>query len=240
MPTTLRFLCPCLLSLALLTGAAAQAQSVYPPPSNVLALSASASGEVPQDMLTVTLSAMREGSDAATVQAQLKQVLDAALTEARKTARPGQLEVRTGGFGLSPRWVQGRTSGWQGAAQLIIEGRDIAAVSTLAGRLPGMSVAGAGFSLSREAREQAEAELSAQAIARYRALADNYAKQFGFAGWTLREVQVNSQGDYPMIRSIPMSLQVSKTVAPDAPLPVEPGKATVTVGVSGSVQMSVK
>lgn len=230
-----------LLPLALAAACSvAQAQSVYPPPSNVLGLSASATADVPRDLLSVTMWVQREGSEAAQVQAQLKQVLETALAEARKSARPGQLEVRTGGFSLFPRWVQGKTSGWQGSAELVIEGRDIAAVSALSGRLPGMVVQGAGFSLSREAREQAEAELSSQAIARYRALADNYAKQFGFAGWTLREVQVNTLGDFGGPRPMAMSAPMVKTMAADAPLPVEAGKASVTVGVSGSVQMSVK
>ena len=64
----------------------------------MLSLSASASLEVPNDMLTVLLATRREGSDAQQVQQALKQALDAALTEARKSAKPGQVEVRTGNF----------------------------------------------------------------------------------------------------------------------------------------------
>jgi predicted secreted protein len=236
---TTRLLTCLLMPLALSLSAGAAAQSVYPPPSNVLSLSASASTEVPRDMLGVTMWATREGSDATTVQAQLKQALDAALNEARKAARPGQLEVRTGGFSLMPRYVKGVINGWQGTAELILEGRDIPAISQLAGRLPTMTVARVGFSLSREAREQVETEVAAQAIARYRAHADVYAKQFGFGGWTLREVQVNTQGDpggpVPMMRA-----QMAPAMAADSPLPVEAGKASVTVTVNGSVQLSIK
>jgi len=50
-----------------------------PPPQGVLGLSANASSEVAKDVLSVTFSTTREGSDANTVQAQLKQALDAAL-----------------------------------------------------------------------------------------------------------------------------------------------------------------
>ena len=49
------------------------------------------------------MTTTREGQDAATVQSQLKQALDAALAEARKAARPGQVEVQTGNFSLYPR-----------------------------------------------------------------------------------------------------------------------------------------
>ena len=81
----------------------ATAQGAAPPPVNVVALSASATVELPRDWLTVAFSTTREAADAATVQSQLKQALDAALAEARKGARPGQLEVQTGAFSLYPR-----------------------------------------------------------------------------------------------------------------------------------------
>jgi predicted secreted protein len=228
-----------LLPLALVLPAWAGAQGVYPPPANVLTLSASATAEVPRDMLGVTMSTTRDGADASTVQAQLKQALDAALAEARKAAKPGQVDVRTGAFNLMPRYApKGGINGWQGTAELVIEGRDIPAISQLAGRLPTMTVARVGFSLSREAREKVEADVAAQAIARYRAQADTYAKQFGFGGWSLREVQVNTQGDFggpaPMMRA-----QMAPAMA-DAALPVEAGKASVTVSVNGSVQLSIK
>ncbi len=74
-----------------------------PPPQGVLGLSANASVEVAKDLIAVTFSTTREGTDANTVQAQLKQALDAALGEAKKAARPGQVDVQTGNFSLYPR-----------------------------------------------------------------------------------------------------------------------------------------
>lgn len=235
-PLSVRLLLPLALTLPVWV----QAQSVYPPPANVLSLSAIATIEVPRDLLGVTLSTTREGSDAAAVQAQLKQALDAALTEARKAARPGQLEVRTGAFHLMPRYApKGGINGWQGTAELVIEGRDIPAISQLAGRLPGVTVARVEFGLSREAREQVESEVAARAIARYRAQADIYARQFGFGGWTLREVNVNTQQEFgrPVMT---MARAPASAPPPDAPLPVEAGTTTVTVTVNGSVQLSIK
>jgi predicted secreted protein len=81
-----------------LLGAAACSWAAPPtaPPQNVMSLTASASMEVPLDQLTVVLTAVKEGSEAPLVQTQLRLALDAALAEARKAVRPGQLEVRTG------------------------------------------------------------------------------------------------------------------------------------------------
>lgn len=218
----------------------AQPQSAGPAreaPQNIAQLSASGTVEVPQDWLTISMNTTREGSDALAVQTQLKQALDAALAEARKAAQPGQIEVRTGHFGLSPRHGRdGRINGWQGTTEMIIEGRDFARLSALAGRIQTLTLGQVGFSLSREARQKVEAEAQAQAIERFRAKAGDIAKAFGFAAYTLREVSVSSadRGPVPMPRMMAMEARTSMA---DAPVPVEAGKSSVTVTVAGSVQM---
>ena len=224
----------------LLATLAATAQTVLPAPQNVLTLAASATTEVTRDWLGVTMSTTREGAEAAAVQAALRQALDAALVEARKAVKAGQLEVRTGGFSISPRYApKGGISGWQGGAELVLEGRDTAAISQLVGRLATLTVARVGFSLSREAREKVETDVAAQAITRFRAIADAYAKQFGFSGYSIREVNVNASGDGPT----PMPMMRSQMAGPalsEASLPVEAGRANVTATVNGSVQMSIR
>ena len=219
----------------LLGGRAAAAET--PPPQGVVSLSASASVEVVRDLLTITLSTTREGADAATVQSQLKQALDAALAEAKRAARPGQLEVQTGNFSISPRYTnKGASNGWQGSAELVLEGRDMQAIGQLTGRITTLTIARVGYNLSRELREKSEGEVSAQAIARYRAKAADYAKQFGYAGYAIREVNVNANEQMPP-RGVPMQMK-AMAVASEEALPVEPGKGMVSVNVSGTVQMN--
>jgi len=115
---------------------AAPAQ-LLPVPQDVLTLSASSSVEVQYDVIAMTMSASREGSDASAVQSQLRQAVDAALSEARKAQRPGQIEVRTGAFSLTPRYGNRGTSitGWIGTGEVVLEGRDMAAIAQVAGRL---------------------------------------------------------------------------------------------------------
>jgi predicted secreted protein len=223
-------------SLAALVSVAATAQTVAPP-MNVMSLSASASAEVTMDLLSVTLSTTREGPDAGTVQSQLKQALDAALAEARRVAKPGQLDVQTGNFSLYPRYAaKGGITGWQGRAELLLEGRDTQAIAQLAGRIQTLTIGRVAYGLSREARERVEADVTAQAITRFRERALAHAQQFGFSGYTLREVQVGSQ-DAPMFASAPPMRMRTAAASADEALPVEAGKATVTSTVSGSVQM---
>jgi predicted secreted protein len=206
-------------------------------PQGVVSLSTSASVEVTRDVLGVTFGTTKEGTDAASVQSQLKQALDAALAEAKKAARPGQVDVQTGNFSLAPRYTnKGVVNGWQGSAELIVEGRDMQAIGQLTGRITTLTISRVGYTLSRELREKSEAEVSGQAIARYRAKASDYAKQFGYSGYTIREVNVSTnEPQQPM----PMAAMRMKTMsAPaDESLPVEPGKGTVTVSVNGTVQL---
>lgn len=209
-----------------------------PPPQGVVNLSSSASLEVVRDLLSITFNTTREGADAAAVQSQLKQALDAALAEAKKVARPGQIEVQTGNFSLSPRYTsKGATNGWQGSAELIVEGRDMQGIGQLSGRITTLTISRVGYALSRELRERSEGEVAAQAITRYRAKAAEYARQFGYAGYTIREVNVSGNEQQPMPRAVAMSARAAAS-AYDEALPVEPGKGVVMVNVSGTVQMT--
>lgn len=223
------------LAAAAWPGAWAQ---TLPAPQNLMSLSATASAEVTMDLLTITLSTTRDGADAAAVQSQLKQALDAALAETRRVARPGQVEVRTGNLSLFPRYApKGGINGWQGTVQLVVEGRDMPAISQLAGRITTLTIARVGQGLSREAREKVEGETTAQAIARFRERAQQQSQLFGFSGYQIREVQVGTQ-EPPS----PMPVQAMRVQAMASPtaeaLPVEAGKATVGSTVSGSVQMT--
>ena len=226
------------LALCTVLAAANAAADTLPPPLGVVSLSASASLEVTKDLLGITLNTTREGQDAASVQSQLKQALDAALTEAKKAAKPGQLEVQTGGFSLSPRYTsKGVINGWQGSTELIVEGRDMQAIGQLTGRITTLTISRVAYSLSRELREKTEGEVSAQAIARYRAKAADYAKQFGYGSYVVREVNVSSN-EQPGVPAPMYRVKAMSVTSSDESLPVEAGKGVVTVSVNGTVQMN--
>jgi len=225
------------IALAAAAGAgSAMAQNGAAPPQNVLQLTASGTVEVQQDLLSVTLTTTRDAADAATVQTQLKAAVDAALAEAKKNAQPGQLDVRTGNFSLSPRYTrEGKINGWQGTAEMVLEGRDFPRITQTAGRISTLNVGNVGFALSREQRARSETEAQTIAIENFKQKANELAKGFGFGGYTLREVSVNANDGGP-IRPRVMAA-AAKSFSADAPVPVEAGKTSVVVTVSGSVQL---
>ena len=235
MKKTLQWITACAL-LAGATGTFAQGNTPVML-QNVAQLSAQGTVEVQQDMLSISLATSRDGADAATVQTQLKQALDAALAEARKTALPGQMDVRTGNFNLNPRYGKdGKINGWQGRTELVLEGRDFTRITTTAGKIQSLTLGNVSFALSREMRAKVEAEAQTMAIERFKLKANEIAKSFGFSSYTLREVAIDSSdnGYSPRPRVMAMS---AKTSMDSAPIPVEAGISTVQVNVNGSVQM---
>ncbi|MDP4299544.1 SIMPL domain-containing protein [Leptothrix discophora] len=204
-----------------------------------LSLSAEASTEVALDTLTVVMRAQREGTDAAIVQAQLKQLLDAALTTARRE-RSDALEVSTGVFNLSPRYGrEGRINGWIGVAELVLKGRDTGRIAALAGKLDGLMVQSTQYSLSSAARDQHQGALTAQAIRQFRQRAGEMSEQFGYRGYTLVEAQVtrleSEEGGRPPI----MLMKAAAAPMADAvPLPTEGGKGRLGVTVQGTIRMT--
>lgn len=207
----------------------------WTPPQNVLQLSATGTVEVQQDLLSMTLVTTRDGAEAAAVQGQLKTAVDAALAEAKKDAQPGQMEVRTGNFSLAPRYSRdGKINGWQGSAELVLEGRDFPRITRTAGRITTLNVGNVGFALSRELRQKSEAEAQTQAIDNFKRKADELAKGFGFGSYSLREVSVSASQGGPMR---PRMMAAEAASFKSAEVPVEAGKSAVVVNVSGSVQL---
>ena len=213
------------------------AQNNAAPQLNVVQLSASATVEVQQDTLSISLNTSKDGADAGAVQTQLKIALDTALNEAKKSSLPGQMDVRTGNFSLYPRYgKEGKLNGWLGTAELVLEGKDFARISSTAGKIQTLTMGSVSFSLSREQRQKAEADVQATAIERFKTKAGEIAKSFGFSSYTLREVSVNAndQGFSPRPRMMAMA---AKSMVADEAVPVEAGKASVVVTVSGAVQL---
>jgi predicted secreted protein len=205
----------------------------WQPPSGVLSLTAQAVTEVPTDVVHLTLAAEQEGPEPAAISSALSARAQQVIAEAKRT--PG-VQAESGGFTIHPNTDRnGKISTWRGRSEVILQSRDFAAVSKLAGQLANqMQVQNINFSLSREARQAAEGKLTEQAVASFRDKAQATARLFGYGGYAIRNVQVGEAGAVtPMPR-----MYAAKTMMADAtPVPVEGGKAQVTVTVTGSVQM---
>lgn len=209
--------------------------------SNVVSLSSSGFLEVAQDWLTLRMNTTREGKDAASVQAQLKAAMDGAMVIARAgAAADQQLQVRSGAFGVYPRYDKnGKISGWQGSTELVMEGRDFTRIARTAGQIQALTVSSMAFSLSREAQQKLESDVQALAIDRFKRRASEVAKGFGFADYKLGEINISSadQMDGRMLQRGAMAMEAKSAFDQAEPLAMEPGFSKVNVTVSGTVQL---
>jgi len=216
------------------TGVFGQTSAVDGPARRVT-LSAQGQVQVAQDLMTVSMSTTREGIEAQTVQSQLKSALDVALALVKQDAAPGLMEVRTGRFGLAPRYGRdGKISGWHGSAELVLEGSDFLRITAAAGKVQTLAVARVGFGLSPQQRERAQAQAQAQAIAAFRLRASDIAKAFDAPGYVLDDVQLRYDDVFNQPRPEMMAV---RAMADSAPVPVEAGLTTVQVSASGSVRL---
>ncbi|EJO53816.1 SIMPL domain-containing protein [Burkholderia multivorans] len=223
-----------------LASPAVHAQAVnphFPEPAGVLSLSSQASADVPQDIIHITLFYEQQAKDPGSLTSALNQRADAALAQAKGVSG---VSAHTGAFSVYPSTDRdGKISAWRGRTEVVLESRDFAAASKLAGQLSNlMQVANVEFSLSPEAQRAAEQKLTTEAIKSFRARADEAAKAFGYSSYTIRDVNVGSgRNVQPYPRMMAMAAAPMDSAKMSAPIAVEGGKATVSVTVNGSVQM---
>jgi len=226
---------PTLFALLVLLATTGAAETSQQPFFNVVSLDASATAEVPTDTLTITLFTEEQGADPTELATRVNTRLDQALTRAKSETG---VDTRSGNYQTNPVYDRAnQITGWRIRAELTLESRDFRAASALASRLqPAMKLSAMAFSLSRAAREKAEAALLTEALARYQAKAQVIAKALGFPGYALGQVAVQSEG--PIVRPVAyraMAMSAMADAAPAPPVPVEGGRNAVTVTVSGSV-----
>lgn len=226
-----------LFTAALLASAGARAQTVAPEPSGVLSLAAETSTEVPQDVVDITLFYEQEAPDAASLTSTLNQHADAALRMAKGV---DHVSARSGAFTVYPTTDRdGKIAAWRGRTEVVLESRDFSAATKLAGKMTdAMQVSSVSFSLSPEVQRATEEKLSTQAIASFRNQAQNAAQAFGYNSFTIREVNVGRNGSGPRPVMMLAARAMNATAKMAAPMAVEAGTSTVTVSVSGSVQMN--
>lgn len=224
-----------LVTLALAAAATASAQTSQQPFFNVVTIEASATADVPTDTLTVTMFAEEQGPDPAVIAARVNARLDEALTRAK---REPKVEAHSGNYQTTPVYDRAnQITGWRIRADLVFESRDFKAAATLAGALqPALKLSSMTFSLSRGAREAAEAALLTEALSRFQEKARAVAKGLGFPGYVLGQIVVRNEASMPppiAFRGVAMAAMADGGAAP--PVPAEGGKNAVTVNVSGSV-----
>lgn len=208
--------------------AAASAQA-----GTLVDLAAEASRPAINDQLTAVVYVETQGSDPAEIARRVNQEIAGASKLIR--GRSG-VSVKSGNQSTWP--VYGRDQvieHWRMRSELIIESRDLAAVSGLIGELQQRRLAVGRISQTPapETRRKVEDEATRDAIQAFRARAEVIAATLG-KGWKIRQLSVSQQGG---ISPVPVFRAARAMVAEAAPAPLEAGETLLTTTVSGQIEL---
>lgn len=121
---------------------------------------------------------------------------------------------------------------WRVRAEIAIESGDVGAVASLLGSLQGkFGVSGLNFRPSPDAAAKAENAATLDAIAAFRARAELIASAFGKT-FHIRKLEVRSPG-----LARPTLMRAAAPMVGAAALPLEAGETSLTVNVSGQIEL---
>ncbi|MBB1625051.1 SIMPL domain-containing protein [Achromobacter sp. UMC71] len=244
--TKLGAACAAVAALAVAQPVFAQAQAPAPAAtesaanrSPELTLQATASSEVKQDTVRITLSAEVEAADQPAAGKKLTAMLDDVAKRARDTKG---VDVRTGSFNVWPNSSSGskvvKNAGWRGQGEIILESKDFPAAAALASTLSDKTaISNISFSLSREVREAEERKLLKEAAQAFKDRALAASNAFGFSGYRLSKLELGGSGGVtPMPRMMgAMAKDASGGAGFSADVPLEAGDVTVSISVNGTI-----
>jgi predicted secreted protein len=200
-----------------------------------MTLQANASDQVKQDTVVITISANVEAADQSTAGKKLSAALDDLMKRAKDAAG---VEVRTGGYSVWPNNNdKGKLVNWRGQGSIVLQSKDFAAASDLAGKLGDKSaITNIGFTLSPAARDAAERKLLKQAAQAFRERALAASSAFGFSGYRIEKIELGGSGGVvaPAPRMFSAMAKGGAAQA-SADVPLEPDNVTVSVDVNGTI-----
>lgn len=199
-------------------------------------LNESAGREVEQDTLVATLAAHAEAGSPQDAQAQVNETMEQAIATA---ATVEGVRRSTGGYQVYQQFDrEGQPRNWVAEQDLRLTTTEAAGLLDLVGELQdkGLLLRGLAYTLSREAREALEEELTSAAIERVRARADSVAAALEMDVERIVMLRVGGVDDPPpMPRMMDMRAAQAESMAPPSALP---DLETVTVTVEAEVALS--
>lgn len=213
----------------------AKASTRYPYAS----LQAEAVTEVAQDTVRITLAAENRGVGQTEVASALTETVDSVMKQVR--GKDG-IKAYSGNFQIWPmNDKDGLISNWRGRAEIILESTDFDAASRLAAQVADrMPISNLSFFVAPAERARYEAELLEQAASAFKERADALAKAFGYASYSIREIQLGGSGaSYQPERR--MMAMVASADAPAAHgVPLEGGTERISLSVQGTIFLHAK
>ncbi len=203
---------------------------------NQVSLHAQVETSVNHDNMSVTLFTEAQNEDPAKLAEQITRTLNDALSTARKQEK---VKVSSGNRSSQPVYDEKRENiiAWRERGEIVLEGSDFAAISSLTGELLGdLSLADMQFSLSPASRSSTEDTLIADAIEAFKSRANIATRSLGGAGYKIVNLNLNTQFMQPMRYRGQQKMAMAADMEMSAPA-VEGGQSDVTVSADGTIEI---
>ncbi|HEY6280634.1 MAG TPA: SIMPL domain-containing protein [Burkholderiales bacterium] len=198
---------------------------------NVVDLQAEAQREIQNDLMTASLYVEQSGENPARVSNSVNKIVNEAL---RVAGDVKNVKARTEGYQTYPVYGKNKLlEAWRVRSEIRLESKDFSALSNLIGKLQStLQLSYLGFTVSPEARRQAENELIAEAISNFRGRADIVKQSLKGREFKIRRMSVNTSGFHPR-PVLARGIAAQEVAAPN----VEGGTSQVTVNVNGTIEV---
>lgn len=201
---------------------------------NQISLDASASSEVKNDTMMVTLYAQEEGSNAALLSDKVNKKINTALAELK---RHKAIKVETESYSTTPVYNKSQVIAWQVKQSIRLESKDMALMSDVLGKLQqDLKLGSIAFDVSREKAESETQSLIDQALAAYAKRATQVSKQLDASSYKIVNMNVSTttgSQPYRYKRANVMMADAAPVTSPE----VAQGEKTLTVRVSGTIEL---
>ena len=199
-----------------------------------ISLAASASKEVNQDELQLTLYALSESEDARSSVAEVSNRIRKAL--AALNARPA-VRAQTGSFTTHPVYHKQQITGWRSRQTIIVKSQDAALLSQLLGQLqPYVQLDNMRYEISENVRQQVENDLITAAIKNLQERARLVTNSLGRQKYRLVDMNISTSQPRPqLLQARAMSARTDAAVAPA----IQPGTRQVQVLINGKIEVQL-
>ncbi len=198
-------------------------------------LSASASVEIENDLMTVQLVVEDEDTDSAALAERINQKMLWALLQLEQFH---SIKSSTRDYNTYPIYEQKRISGWRSSQTLQLQGSMFDDIKRAIGKLQErLTVRSMRFSPRPETRKMTENKLIDEALEAFRERADLISKSMNASGYRVIHAGVNTDDHRaPMFREAMAADMQVRNKAVSAPS-IDAGTSQITVAVHGEIQL---
>ena len=192
--------------------------------------------EVNNDEITVTMGIERDNQDATKLADEINQLITSSNSTIKKFP---SVKSSTSDYSIRPVYSrEKRLDHWRGASSIVLKSQNIQDMVALIQILQKtMIIKSTRYSVSADRREKIQTSMIDSALEKFNIRAQQVSKDMGFKKYRLVNININDSGNTP--RPV-YAMTGAKAMSADIAAPsFEPGYTTLTVNVSGTIEMEV-